>query len=219
METLNGLLQARNIARKYGRRQVLRDVSFTVEPGQTLAIVGRSGCGKTTLLNLLGGLDRPDRGEILFNGKRLMPGMLRSYRAKSVGYLLQGGGLIEEFTALQNIEAAVNISKSGANAEEYLGMVGLAGFGGAYPGQLSGGQSHRVALARALAKKPALLLLDEPTEGLDPETGQEILTLTLTLSRKEHITTVIVTHRPEHARQMDRCLMLRDGILTEAAGL
>lgn len=213
MDTVKPLLQAEGISKRFGTRQVLRELSLALEPGRSLAIMGKSGCGKTTLLNLLGGLDRPDAGCLRFRGEVLRPGMLRRYRKAHVGFLFQGSGLIGEFTALENVQAAVDISGSGADPMEYLALVGMADRAKAWPRQLSGGQGHRVALARALAKRPAVLLLDEPTEGLDRQTGDALLSLTCDLCREAGVAMVVVTHRPEHAARMDRSLVLEQGQL------
>lgn len=218
METMKPiLLQMQGVRRSYGQKQVLRNIDLTLRGGESLAIMGKSGCGKTTLLNLLGGLDRQDGGKILFQGQELTSRHLRPYRRDHVGFLFQNSGLIPEFTALQNVAAAVTISKSGADPMEYLAMVGMAENARDYPHQLSGGQGHRVALARVLAKKPTVLLLDEPTEGQDRQTGQEIIDLTLRICREKEIALVVVTHRSEHAAQMDRCVLLQDGVLIEGA--
>ena len=214
---MEALMELRHLCRSYGKRPVLTDVNLTLRPGESYAIMGKSGSGKTTLLNILGGLDRPSGGEVLFRDEPLRPGQLRKFRRDHVGFLFQTGGLIDEFTALQNISAAIQISKSGTDPREYLALVGLEQRANAYPRQLSGGEVHRVALARALAKKPTILLLDEPTEGLDRQTGQQIIDLTLKLCRERNIATVVVTHRAEHAMQMDRCAVLENGVLVEGA--
>lgn len=211
------LLQANVLEKNYGAARVLRGVSMELNAGQSAAIIGRSGAGKTTLLRLLGGIDRPDAGELYFCGARVKPRGMREYRRKHVGFLFQGGGLIEEFTAAQNVAAAIALSGSKEDPVSYLALVGLADLAQSYPGQLSGGQIHRVALARALAKKPQLLLLDEPTEGLDRETGQEIVELIRAQCRSRQIAVVMVTHQPEYAGQMDRCLWLEHGVLKEVS--
>ena len=213
------LLSVRDITKSYGDKNVLQGVSLQVKAGESVAILGKSGCGKTTLLNILGGLILQDSGQLAFHGRELAPKHLRRYRAKEVGFLFQNSALIEELTILENIKVAVDISRSGADPKEYLALVGLSELAHKRPAHLSGGQAHRVALARALAKKPAILLLDEPTEGLDPQTGQQILDLMLSFCRRDQVATVVVTHRKEHALQMDRCLVLREGKLQEGADL
>ncbi len=213
------ILSASNITKAFGEKQVLRGVTLSVARGESVAVLGKSGCGKTTLLNILGGLSRPDSGQIAFCDRVLHRRNLRKYRAEEVGFLFQSSALIEEMTVLENIRVAVMIAKSGEDARKYLKMVDLPELANAQPSQLSGGQAHRVALARALAKKPSVLLLDEPTERLDPQTGQQIMDLLLKACREENIATVVVTHRKEHALQTDRCFVLRDGVLTEGAEL
>ena len=212
---MEALIAAQGLTKEYGGKAVLTGVDLTLLPGQTAALMGKSGCGKTTLLKLLAGLERAGQGQLLFRGQALHPGQLRRYRQKQVGYLPQQGGLIDELTALQNVALGAWISKSGADPMECLRQVGLEEYGSAWPRQLSGGQFHRVALARALAKAPSLLLLDEPTEGLDRQTGQEILDLTLSVCKDRGLAMIMVTHTPEHGERTDCRWLLQDGRLEQ----
>ncbi len=207
------ILSAKGICRSFGRNQVLCDLDFEVTEGETIAVTGQSGAGKTTLLHILGGLDRQSAGTLTYRGKTLQRRDLRTYRRDAVGYLFQESCLIEELTVLKNIEAAIRISGRDADARDYLAKVGLEEKAKQYPSQLSGGQARRVALARALAKQPSLLLLDEPTEGLDDETGMEMIRLTQTLCSEKHITMIMVTHHRFFAEQMQRCVKLSQGRL------
>lgn len=213
--TPDEILRAEGLTKSYGRKLVLDGLSFSIRRGEKVAVIGRSGAGKTTLLGLLGGLEPKSAGKIFFNGKELTRRSLRNYRRRFVGFLFQNGCLIDEFTAAQNVEVSVRLSGSGADVNRYLSLVGLAEEKNAYPNYLSGGQCRRIALARALAKKPDLLLLDEPTEGLDDITGLEIMELVERLCAEYGITVVMVTHRLPFAKRMDRCLRLENGRLCE----
>lgn len=213
------VLSALNITKSYGAKKVLQGVSLQIHAGESIAILGESGCGKTTLLSILGGLFPQDGGQLVFRNQVLTTRQLRQYRAQHVGFLFQNSALIEELTVLENICAAITISRSTEEPMKYLQLVGLAELKNALPQQLSGGQAHRVALARALAKNPSVLLLDEPTESLDPKNGQQIMDLTLETCRQKQIAAVVVTHHKEHALQTDRCFVLRSGVLTEGADL
>ena len=212
---MEAILKCENIRKSYGKREVLRGVSLEAFPGETIAITGKSGAGKTTLLSILGALEKADSGKVLFSGREITKRAMREYRRRNVGFLFQDSCLIGEYTAAENIRAAISLSESGTDAEEYLSLVGLAGRGKSYPAELSGGEGRRVSLARALAKKPRLLLLDEPTEGLDGETASEILTLTLSLCEKQGVTAITVTHDQNAAQRMGRVLRLENGILSE----
>lgn len=209
------LLSAKKLTKYYGKKCILDNISFTANQGETVAITGKSGAGKSTLLSLLGTLDTPTSGEILFQGRRLNSRNSRSYRRDSVGFVFQDSCLIDEFTAYENVLSAIKLSKSGEDPLKYLELVGLSDKKTAYPEKLSGGEARRVSLARALAKRPKLLLLDEPTEGLDGETGLEIMNLTLELSRLQDITVIMVTHNEAHAGLMSRRLYLEGGRLTD----
>lgn len=208
------LLNVRGLAKYYGHKCVLKDVSFSINHGEKVAIVGRSGAGKTTLLGLIGGLISKSAGSIEIEGRELQRRHWRRYRRDYVGLLLQRGNLIEELTAAGNVEVAIRLSRKKEDSEKWLSLVGLADKADKYPFQLSGGERRRVALARALAKKPSLLLLDEPTEGLDDMTGLEIIELVERLSEKEGITLLLVTHNTLFAKRMDRCFRLEGGTLT-----
>ncbi|MGZ4352352.1 MAG: ABC transporter ATP-binding protein [Gaiellaceae bacterium] len=201
-----------------GRIRALEDVSLELAPGEIVSLTGPSGCGKSTLLNLVGALDRPDAGEIVVGGERLS--RLENpprYRAEVVGFVFQFHDLIPTLNALENVQVPMLGRRPGAfrvrRAVELLDEVGLADRAGNYPGTLSGGERQRVAVARALANEPRLLLADEPTGALDSETGAQIIEL-LHGVREEHGTTILLVTNDDHvAAQADRTLRLRDGVL------
>jgi len=215
---LEKILSCENITKSFEGKTVLFGVELSVSFGEKIAVCGKSGAGKTTLLSILGALEKADGGKVFFCGKEIKRRDMREYRRKNVGFLFQGSCLIDEYTAKQNVESAIRISRSGEDAVKYLEMVGLADKADAYPLKLSGGEGRRVALARALAKKPKLLLLDEPTEGLDRETALGIIELTEKLCKENNVTMIMVTHDKEIAGRMDRVLNLQNGCLTEAVG-
>jgi putative ABC transport system ATP-binding protein len=198
---------------------VLKDISFTVEPGGFVAIVGPSGSGKTTLLGLLAGLDRPTRGTVWLDGHDLgqldEDGRAR-LRSERVGFVFQSFQLIPTLTARENVQVPLELrGESGAaeRADELLARVGLGARGHHYPAQLSGGEQQRVALARAFANRPRILFADEPTGNLDAKTGSTIIALMGELNRDLGTTLVLVTHDQDLAGRAQRTLRLADGRL------
>jgi putative ABC transport system ATP-binding protein len=202
---------------------VLKGTNLTVHRGEFVAIVGASGSGKTTLLNLIGGLDTPTSGTILVDGidiTSLEDEEISKVRRNKVGVLFQDQHLLPIFTALENVEVPMLLDEVRAEqryerAMNLLKAVGVDHRAHHMPHELSGGMRSRVALARALANGPAVLLCDEPTGDLDHKTGDEIIKLMRDLAKKEGRAVIVVTHDPEVAKMADRILLLRDGILVE----
>lgn len=205
------------------RLTVLRGVDLTIRSGEMVAIIGTSGTGKTTLLHILGALDRPSRGAVLHNGRDIFQqddDQLSTFRNRTIGFVFQAHHLLPEFTALENIILPGLIAGRErdallAEAAALLAKVGLAERAGHRVGELSGGEQQRVALARALIMKPRLLLADEPTGNLDPKTGEAVFELIAELNRSLGLATVMVTHNHQLAARMDRTLILREGKLDE----
>ena len=195
----------------------LQNVSFQVEPGETVAIVGPSGSGKTTLLGLLAGLDRPSGGRVLLDGTDL--GALSEddrarLRREKIGFVFQSFQLIPTLTARENVAVPLDLAGNGgggARADELLDRVGLGGRGHHYPAQLSGGEQQRVALARAFIHRPSILFADEPTGNLDAATGARIIELMMELNREVGTTLVLVTHDLDLASRARRIIRLADG--------
>ncbi len=214
------MLKCESLSRTYvsGGREltVLKDISFTVEPGGFVAIVGPSGSGKTTLLGLLAGLDRPSTGRVWLDGQDLdaldEDGRARLRREK-VGFVFQSFQLIPTLTARENVQVPLELA-GGNGAEisrDLLERVGLGGRGHHYPTQLSGGEQQRVALARAFSNRPRILFADEPTGNLDAKTGAVIIDLMADLNRQLATTLVLVTHDPDLAARASRIIRLADG--------
>jgi putative ABC transport system ATP-binding protein len=195
----------------------LKNVSFQVEPGETVAIVGPSGSGKTTLLGLLAGLDRPSGGRVLLDGTDM--GALSEddrarLRREKIGFVFQSFQLIPTLTARENVAVPLDLAGSGggaARADELLERVGLGGRGHHYPTQLSGGEQQRVAVARAFIHRPSILFADEPTGNLDAATGERVIELMMELNRELGTTLVLVTHDPDLAARARRVIRLADG--------
>jgi ABC-type lipoprotein export system ATPase subunit len=208
-----------SVVKNYGPRRVLDAVSFGVAPGERVALTGPSGSGKTTLLNCLGGVDRPDTGEILLLGERidrLDPDALNLLRRERVGTIFQFFHLLPTLTAAENIELPLQLIRVPATerrtrVESLLSRVGLSARAHALPSQLSGGEQQRVAIARALVHRPALLLADEPTGNLDTANGENILALLRELTDETRTALVLVTHSEEAAAICHRRVRLRDG--------
>ena len=217
------ILRAEALQKTYGQgaaaTHALCGVSFSVEQGSFTAIVGRSGSGKTTLLNLLGGLDTPTAGQVYCRGQSLfdLPSRRRdAFRRRHIGYVFQFFNLIPEFTALENIRLPAyldNRTPDEGLVAEILDKLELTGKAGRYPAELSGGEQQRVAVARALAQKPDLLLADEPTGNLDQKSGRRLMELLHFSHRYFHQTILLVTHDLELARETERMLVLSDGHL------
>jgi putative ABC transport system ATP-binding protein len=215
------LLAAEHLSKTYPDGQVaaLVDVSVAVAPGDYVAVMGPSGSGKSTLLNLLGALDRPDQGEVLFEGVPLSRwGPLDRFRAQKVGFVFQSFHLLPTLTALENVqvpmfEGPLPAAARARKAAALLGAVGLPHRAGHLPSRLSVGERQRVAIARALANDPVLLLADEPTGNLDSHAAAAVLDLFAALHRERGLTLVVVTHSPEVAARAGRVLWLRDGRL------
>ena len=203
--------------------KVLRGTSLTVYKGEFIAIVGASGSGKTTLLNLIGGLDKPTAGTILVDGidiTGLSEEKISELRRHKVGVLFQDQHLLPIFTAMENVEVPMLLDdvrplERHKRAQALLDAVDVGHRAHHMPHELSGGMRSRVALARALANNPAILLCDEPTGDLDHKTGGEIIKLMRDLAKKENRAVLVVTHDPEVAKMADKILLLRDGVLVE----
>jgi lipoprotein-releasing system ATP-binding protein len=220
------LFEAHGISKVFHKNteiMVLRSVDFAISPQEMVAIVGASGTGKTTLLNILGTLERPTSGNLTYQGRNIFEQNdtdLSNFRNKTIGFVFQSHHLLPEFTALENviIPGLIGGRKQKEllrEAEELLAKINLADRALHKVGELSGGEQQRVALARALIMKPALLLADEPTGNLDPGTGMHIFDLLTEMNEIFKISTVMVTHNYKLAAKMDRCLKLDNGVLTQ----
>ncbi|HEU4456156.1 MAG TPA: ABC transporter ATP-binding protein [Longimicrobium sp.] len=216
------MLIVENLSKQYrsGGQQLaaVRNVSFQVEPGETVAIVGPSGSGKTTLLGLLAGLDRPTSGTVRLDGTDM--GVLSEddrarLRRERIGFVFQSFQLIPTLTARENVEVPLELrgEGSGDRADDLLARVGLGGRGHHFPAQLSGGEQQRVAIARAFVHRPSILFADEPTGNLDAATGGRIIELLTELNRELGTTLVLVTHDMDLAARTRRVIRLADGVV------
>ena len=211
-----------DVVRAYGAGSTLvhalDGASFAVEKGELAVILGQSGAGKTTALNILGGMDRATSGRVVVGGRDVSHATedeLVMYRREDVGFVLQFYNLVPNLTALENVELAAQICPDSLDAEETLSKVGLADRLANFPAQLSGGEQQRVSIARALAKNPKILLCDEPTGALDYQTGKQILQLLQDTCRRDGITVIIVTHNAALADMADRLIRFKSGRVTQ----
>jgi len=203
--------------------QALRSVSLLVERGEFVAIMGASGSGKSTFMNIIGFLDRPTSGQYLLegiNGEHLSRDELAEIRNRKIGFVFQGFNLLSRTSALENVElpltyAGTQASKRKEMAQEALTEVGLKGRGHHHPSQLSGGEQQRVAIARALVNQPSILLADEPTGNLDSKTSEEIMGIFQRLNREMGITIIMITHEPDIASFAKRSILFRDGKIVD----
>jgi putative ABC transport system ATP-binding protein len=214
----------RKVSKRYGEGasavHALKDVDLEISEGEMLILLGPSGSGKSTLLNILGGLDRPTSGEVLFCGQALtamQDDALTRYRRDHVGFVFQFYNLIPSLTARENVELVNEIASDPMPAAEALGLVGLSDRLDHFPAQLSGGEQQRVAVARAIAKRPAILLCDEPTGALDVRTGVRVLDALMEVNGRFGSTTLVVTHNADVARLGHRIIRFVDGAVREVA--
>ena len=194
------------------------DISFEIQKGEFVVIVGPSGAGKTTVLNMLGGMDACSEGTILVDGSevsRYNARQLTEYRRRDIGFVFQCYNLVQNLTALANVELAAQICPDPLDAQEVLRDVGLADRMNNFPAQLSGGEQQRVSIARALAKNPKLLLCDEPTGALDDQTGRTILQLLQDTCREKGVTVIVITHNSALTPMADRVIRIRSGTVAE----
>ena len=215
------MIIAKDIRKRYGDLQVLKGISLKVEDGEIISIVGASGAGKSTLLHIIGTLDRPESGEVSFDGiqvQQLPEKKLAEFRNKHIGFVFQFHYLLPEFTALENIcipafIAGKSRKEAAARAEELLEFMGLTARKNHKPSELSGGEAQRIAVARALVNNPSVVLADEPSGNLDSASAVELHNLFFQLRDTFRQTYIIVTHNTELADKADRKLTIRDGII------
>ena len=196
----------------------VRDVSFEIQKGEFCVIVGASGAGKTTILNILGGMDTQTSGKVLLDGQEISDfskKQLTAYRRYDVGFVFQFYNLVQNLTALENVELAAQICREPLDAATVLRQVGLGDRMANFPAQLSGGEQQRVAIARALAKNPKLLLCDEPTGALDYNTGKSVLKLLQDTCRSTGMTVVVITHNQALTAMADRVITVKNGTVTD----
>ena len=227
MNNQTPVLQLQGIERHFGtgetRLSVLKGADLTIKSGEIVALVGPSGAGKSTLLHIAGLLEKPDGGEIIISGEpcsKLGDDRRTEIRRKNLGFVYQYHHLLPEFTAQENIVipqiiAGLGKTVAGERAAQLLDMLGLKERATHRPAKLSGGEQQRVAIGRALANAPALLLADEPTGNLDPETAEDVFNMLMNLTRKAGLTALIATHNPELAKRMDRIVRMEDGHLVD----
>ena len=211
-------IEFKNVSKEYQMGEVtinaLNETSFEIEKGELVVIVGPSGAGKTTTLNLLGGMDSATSGKIIIDSKnitRLNNKELIKYRREDIGFVFQFYNLVQNLTALENVELATQICKKALNPKTILESVGLKDRMNNFPSQLSGGEQQRVAIARAIAKNPKILLCDEPTGALDYNTGKQILKLLQDTARKNEMTVIIITHNTAITPMADKVIVFKNG--------
>ena len=193
-------------------------ISFQVEKGEFVVVVGPSGAGKTTVLNILGGMDNCDEGQIIIDGvdiAKFNKKQLTNYRRYDVGFVFQFYNLVQNLTAKENVELATQISKDALDVDETLELVGLGHRKNNFPSQLSGGEQQRVSIARAIAKNPKLLLCDEPTGALDYKTGKQVLKTLQDTCKRTQTTVIVITHNSALAPMADRVIHIRDAKVKE----
>ena len=214
-------IEFRDVSKIYQMGEVeikaLNNMSFGIDKGEFVVILGASGAGKTTILNILGGMDRLTTGKVYLDGKeisRLNANELAFFRRQNVGFVFQFYNLIPNLTAYENVEMAAQLVKDPIDCDLLINEVGLSDRKNNFPAQLSGGEQQRVSIARAIAKNPKLLLCDEPTGALDYQTGKAILKLLQSLSTEKGMTVVIITHNSALTAMADRVIRVKNGKIT-----
>ena len=207
-----------DIEKNYGETRVLAGINLEVAKGDFVSIMGSSGSGKSTLLNLIGGMDRPDKGNIFVNGEDIASyneDRLTLYRRENIGFIFQFFNLLPNITVFENIQIPLLLKgiTDNARVKEYIHFVNLVGKEQAYPYQLSGGQQQRVAIARALIHDPDIILADEPTGSLDSQTGNTIMELIISLVEKTKKTVLLVTHNQSIAQFANKRFSIKDGVI------
>ena len=216
-------IEFKNVCKQYTMGEItinaLNNTNFEIEKGELVVIVGPSGAGKTTALNILGGMDSATSGKVIVDGKdvtRLKNKQLIQYRREDIGFVFQFYNLVQNLTAKENVELATQICKDSLDVEEVLEKVGLKDRMKNFPSQLSGGEQQRVAIARAIAKNPKILLCDEPTGALDYNTGKQILKLLQDTARTNNITVIIITHNTAITPMADKVIVFKNGEAKES---
>lgn len=216
------LVEFKDVVKTYGsgeaQQTAVNHVNFTIEEGEFVVILGQSGAGKSTILNMLGGMDKPTSGTVTIDGMEVSAmndKQLSEYRANTIGFIFQFYNLLPSLTAYENIALTKSIVKDALEPMELLKSVGLEAHKDKFPSQMSGGEQQRVSIARALSKNPKIILGDEPTGALDSETGVIILELLQKMCREQHRTVVIVTHNADIAQCADKIIRMKNGKIRE----
>lgn len=217
---MSAYIEFKNVKKVYQMGEVeieaLRGVDFTIDKGEFVIVAGASGAGKSTILNILGGMDSCTSGDIFVDGREISKFSnkeLTTYRRYDIGFVFQFYNLVQNLTAKENVELATQISKNPLDIDETIAAVGLRERAQNFPAQLSGGEQQRVAIARALAKNPKLLLCDEPTGALDYNTGKQILKLLQDMCKSHHISVVVITHNLALTAMGDKVIKVRNGAI------
>ncbi len=221
-ETKKTIVEFKDVVRTYGEGEALQyavnHVNFTIEEGEFVVILGQSGAGKSTVLNMLGGMDQPTEGEVMIDGEivsSMNDKQLSDFRADKIGFIFQFYNLLPSLTAYENVALTRSIVKDAEDPGKMLEAVGLADHKNKFPAQLSGGEQQRVSIARALSKKPRIILGDEPTGALDSETGVIVLQLLQKRSRENQDTVILVTHNADIAKCADKVIRMKNGKIRE----
>jgi len=216
------IAEFRDVVKSYGTGEGMQlavdHISFSIDEGEFVVILGQSGAGKSTVLNMLGGMDQPSEGTVIVAGREISAmndRELGAYRAEVIGFIFQFYNLLPSLTAYENVALVRSIVKNAGNPDELLQMVGLSHCRDKFPSQMSGGEQQRVSIARALAKNPQILLGDEPTGALDSETGVTVLELLQKLCREKGKTVVLVTHNGDIAKCADKVIRMKNGKIRE----
>lgn len=221
-ETKKTIVEFKDVVRTYGEGEALQyavnHVNFTIEEGEFVVILGQSGAGKSTVLNMLGGMDQPTEGQVIIDGEivsSMNDKQLSDFRADKIGFIFQFYNLLPSLTAYENVALTRSIVKDAEDPGKMLEAVGLTEHKNKFPAQLSGGEQQRVSIARALSKKPRIILGDEPTGALDSETGVIVLQLLQKRSRENQDTVILVTHNADIAKCADKVIRMKNGKIRE----